>query len=202
MQLSKKKLGLIIAVCLISTLTVGFMWGYQTGLNIEGIGGLSFSAHSIHMTISFYKNGQLIYSQYHAGKVTYEGMNMTLSKWTGNTTVYSYANTYMLSNVSCLALGYNTTAAQINQSMNYLPNEWVRVTAYPITTATPYNMCNWTCTIVPSGVPAGGFSANNLGICYTSTGNATSLVAYDTFDLVTGIDATFTITADFSLSLS
>jgi hypothetical protein len=136
-----------------------------------------------------YKDGVKIFQQYHAGAVTYLGMNVTLGKLTGDSW---YPITDYLLNVTYISIG---NQGSLSQSSVALPGEWNRTLGAFSHQA--YNSFNLTCTFYPD---AGPYTADCIGLNYDSAGN--NLWGYDTFAEVTNIDNTFTINVEFQVTVS
>ncbi len=196
-----KKLALLTAGTLISLLCVGILLIEFTPhmMRLFGSSDMDLSVKfldetPVHMNIKVYKQGKLLLSQYHAGAVTKLGMNMTLAKLTGDSTFYNLT-TYSM-NCTFISIGNQGT---LNTDSTVLPAEWNRTTATVEDEA--YNSFNLTCIIIPDA--GGPYTADCIGINFESgIGKDQTLFAYDTFTEVTGIDATFTITVEFIVSLS
>ncbi len=155
-------------------------------------GQVSHLNYTITATITFRRNGKIVYEYAGLDPLTTQGLTLNLAKLTGNGTYYNMT-TYNF-NATWLSVGYGT----VSSSSVVLPGEWDRVAGSQIAlTATSFNM---TATLIP---PAGGpYSANCFGINYESaTANTTDLYCYTTFGTVTGIDGNFTITPNVEVQL-
>lgn len=161
-------------------------------LAFNGSANMNFSVGSIHARITFYKNGELYYTQYHAGAMTKLGLNITLAKLTGdswyNLTAYNLNETY-------ISIG---NQGSLDSDSKVLPGEWNRTLATVEDEA--YNSFNLTCTFYPDA--SGPYTADCIGINLQSGIGKNDLTGYDTFIEVTGIDETFTITVEFIKSVS
>jgi hypothetical protein len=157
-----------------------------------GSAGFSFSAYSVHATITITKDGEKIFEQYHAGAVTKLGLNVTFAKLLGNATSYNMTQ-YNL-NITSISIGNKGT---LTTDSTCLPAEWNRTTAsqHDLT----YNSANFTAVFHPD---TGPYTADCIGINFEDGIGNNALFAYDTFTEVTGIDNTFTITVEFKLSAS
>jgi hypothetical protein len=185
---------LIIAVVVLSVALVGtlILSGMQHSVNMFGSVNLSFSTLSVHVTASFWKDGVLLHSAYHAGAVTQLGLNVTFAKLLGAATFYNLTQ-YNL-NVTYMSIGYNTS--NLTPALTCLPNEWNRTAATPHDAT--YNSCNWTAVIHPD---TGPYTAQCFGINFEGGIGNNALFAYDSYPTqVTGIDSTFTITLEFKVS--
>jgi len=153
--------------------------------------GLSASTHfEVHMTIKFWKDGKLVFQQYHAGFKTNLGMNVTFAKETGNATLYNMTQ-YNL-NTTFVSIGNGT----VGVASTILPNEWAKVAGVQHDgTFAGYNV---TATITP---PVGPNWADCIGLNYENVGlGYHDLIYYDTFSTVTGIDNSFVITVEFGIT--
>ena len=135
------------------------------------------------------KDGKVILKQYHAGAVTYLGMNVTLGKLTGDSW---YPLTAYLLNTTYISIG---NQGSLTQASVVLPGEWNRTLGTVEDQA--YNSFNLTCIFYPD---VGPYTADCIGINYDIAGN--NLWGYDTFAEVTGIDDTFTINVEFKVTVS
>ena len=163
-------------------------------LALYGSSSASFSIGSIHCTITMYKDGVKVFEQYHAGAMTTLGFNYTLGKITGNMTENYYNATSFPMNVTYVSIGDQGTvnAASIN-----LPGEWNK------TQGTHHDMLSSSFNVTAVFHPdTGPYTADCIGLCFDDTIGDGSLFCYDTFTEVSGIDNTFTITAEFKVSIS
>jgi hypothetical protein len=155
--------------------------------------GINFSVASLHSTIYFYKDGELVKSYAHPGVVTNLGKNMTMSKLTGNMTAYN-ATVYMY-NLTYISIG---NQGSLSASSTVLPGEWNRTSATMHDNA--YNTFNLTATIKPG---TGPYTADCMGVNWESgIAKDLTLWGYDTQPEVTGIDNTFTIAIEIQISVS
>lgn len=177
---------------LITALATSLFWNVFPREQIieHGSAGFSFTAYSVHCTVTMYKNGVKVFEQYHGGYATKLGLNVTLAKLLGNTTSYNMTQ-YNL-NITQISVGNMGT---LNTDSTVLPGEWNRTTAsqHDLT----YNSANWTAVFHPD---TGPYTLDCYGVnCEAGIGN-NALLFYDTCTEVTGIDNTFTITIEFKVS--
>jgi len=183
---------ILLVVALSIPSTINLYINGQTNLGT----GINKNLPEVHILVTIEKSGKTILRQYHAGYVTKIGMNFTLGKLTGNTTLYNgtqfYTNNY---NITYVSIGNQGT---LNTDSTVLPGEWNRTSATQHDGL--YNSCNWTAVFTGT---TGSQTADCVGLNWVSgIGMAYSLFCYDTFTEVTGIDSTFTITIEFKVSLS
>jgi len=154
--------------------------------------GLSAASHfQVHMIIKFWKDGKIVFQQYHAGFKTSLGMNVTFAKETGNATLYNM--TQYNFNTTFVSIG-NGTAPTIASTI--LPNEWAKVVG--VQHAGTYGGYNITAVITP---PVGPNWADCIGLNFEAVGlGFHDLIYYDTFSTVKGIDNSFTITVEFQVT--
>jgi len=138
------------------------------------------------------KDGKVIQSQYHAGVVTKLGMNMTMAKLTGAPAYYN--TTQMTAYIYWISIGNKGT---LDADSTCLPGEWNRT--LHVQHDAEYNACNFTAVFHPG---AGPYTADCIGMNFEDGLGNNALWCYDTFTEVTGIDATFTITVEFKISVS
>jgi hypothetical protein len=184
-------IGIIIGALISFSINYTIVLQRTIGVDIE-------ATRSIHATVWFYKDGELIFTYTHPGVLTNLGRNITLAKLSGdsgyNLTWYNWNTTY-------ISIG---NQGVLSNSSTVLPGEWNRTTATveDITaTGTSYSY-NLTCTFYPDA--AGPYTADCIGINVGSgtIGADETLWAYDTFTEVTGIDETFTINVEFKISIT
>jgi len=125
------------------------------------------------------------------GSVTKLGINCTFGKLTG--IAASYNMTQYPYNITSISIGNQGT---LTTDTTVLPGEWNRtaVTAHDAA----YNTCNFTASFKPD---TGPYTADCIGLNIgpVTIGLPYTLLAYDTFTEVTGIDNTFTITVEYRL---
>lgn len=148
--------------------------------------------YEVHTRIIIEKEGENgreeVLNEYHAGVVTNYGLNLTFNKLFGNSTGYNATEyNYNLTHVGIGNQGTLTAASTV------LPGEWNRTVADSQHDLS-YNQGNWTLVIYPGSGP---YTADCLGVYCHATNNC--LFLYDTFNEVTGIDDTFTITLEIIL---
>lgn len=163
-------------------------------LNVWGHVGVDFEATSVHSRIRVYKDGVLVFSEYHPGVVTNLGDNMTLFKLFGDTDM-QYVDIPFTDNATYISIG---NQGSLSASSVVLPGEWNR-TAGAIDNESQSSL-NVSCTFYPDN--AGPYTADCIGLNFNATASANNLWAYDTFTEVSGIDETYTINVDFSVSVS
>jgi hypothetical protein len=152
---------------------------------------------TVHCTVTFWKNGQIVFQQYHAGSLTYEGYNITMGKLLGNSSLYNM--TIYNENTTQVSIGYNTT--NMAQSLTVLPNEWNRTAGTVHDIVVNANPSSWNLTaIIHPGT--GPYTAGCIGINYESGIGNNALFGYDTFAQKTGIDNAYTITVEFKVSVA
>jgi hypothetical protein len=125
------------------------------------------------------------------GSMTKLGINCSFGKLTGvaasyNMTQYNY-------NITSISIGDQGT---LNTDSTVLPGEWNRTAATAHDAA--YNTCNFTAVFHPD---TGPYTADCIGLNIgpVTIGLTYTLLCYDTFTQVTGIDTTFTITVEYRL---
>jgi len=183
---------ILLVVALSIPSTINLYINGQTNLGT----GINKNLPEVHILVTIEKSGKTILRQYHAGYVTKIGMNFTLGKLTGNTTLYNgtqfYTNNY---NITYVSIGNQGT---LNTDSTVLPGEWNRTSATQHDGL--YNSCNWTAVFTGT---TGSQTADCVGLNWVSgIGMPYSLFCFDSFSEVTGIDSTFTITIEFKVSLS
>lgn len=197
---------LIMAITLIACLAIGFFAiGYkaaETTIYIESTVGLTSGidnpsnpeeVSSVHCRIRIYKGTDLIMDQYHSGVVTDLGDNVTIAKLFGDG---DYNLTQYDMNATFISIG---NYSSIDSTATILPSEWNR-TAGTVEDEGASTL-NITATIYPDA--SGPYIADCIGLNLEGTiGTPQSLWAYDTFTEVTGIDESFTINIEFSISVS
>ncbi len=180
---------------MLTAFIVSYHYETQKNLTINGGANLDFKPdnakvpYEVHTRIQIYKGEEKILDEYHAGAVTKLGLNATFAKLSGNAT--SYNSTQYNLNLTYVGIG---NAGTLNTDSTILPGEWNR-TAADTQHDLAYNTMNWTTVIHPG---TGPYTADCLGVYFEAAGN--SLFLYDTFNEVTGIDNTFTITLEIILS--
>jgi hypothetical protein len=188
--MDKKTLTLFIAsiCCLSLGISLIIASFYIPTLSIRNI--LAGPHYEVHATIKVWKGNQLILNEYHAGNVTNLGLNLTMTKLSGNVGAYNQT-TYPM-NCTFISIG---NRGALTKASTELPGEWNRTTA---TFEDPaYNSFNLTCTFYPD---TGPYTADCIGVNYqTGIGNG-ALFCSDIFTEVTGIDDTFTINVEFKVS--
>jgi hypothetical protein len=148
--------------------------------------------YELHGTISFYKNGVLLYRFYHPGTLVKLGMNLTMTKLSGYAPTYNQTTFPM--NLTYISIGNQGT---LNTDSTELPGEWNRTAA--TTSACAYNSFNLTATFYPDSGP---YTADCWGINYQDGIGNGALFGYETFAEVTNIDSSFTITIEEQISVS
>jgi hypothetical protein len=125
------------------------------------------------------------------GSMTKIGINCTFGKLTG--IAASYNMTQYPYNITSISIG---NQGSLNSDSTVLPGEWNRTTVTPHDVA--YNTCNFTAVFKPD---TGPYTADCIGLNIgpVTIGLAYTLICYDTFTEVTGIDNTFTITVEYRL---
>jgi len=193
--LSKKHVGLGVAIVALAVLVTAFaMNAYWTAkvANFYGNVGIDLVTRSIHASVKFYKDGELVFESYHPGNVTDIGDNQTLAWVFGDD---DYNVTSYLKNSTYISIG---NMGILNESSTVLPGEWNR-TSGTIKNETGSQL-NITCTFEPD---AGPYTADCIGINWEpGIGVDGNLWASDIFNEVTGIDDTFTIDVEFQISVS
>ena len=184
--------GVIATVAVLATVLI--MSAYYTSLNLYGSTSMDFSLRSIHATITMTKGGVEIFRQYHAGAMTNLGANLTMGKLTGNFT-NAYNVTMWNLNTTFVSIGNQGTPPSATTTV--LPGEWNRTAA--VMHANTYHSFNLTAVFYPG---TGPYTADCIGINYEDGIANNALFGYDTFTEVTGIDSTFTITIEFSVTVS
>ena len=163
-------------------------------LDLFGNLGVDLETSSIHCRIRMYKDGELVFDQYHTGVVTDLGDNITLFKLFGDTDMQAN-NVAFTENCTFISIG---DQGSLSESSDVLPGEWNRTAG---TIDNEYqSYLNVSCTFYPDN--AGPYTADCIGLNTNSTAGAHNLLMYDTFTEVTGIDETFTINVDFKISVS
>lgn len=185
--------GTIGCLMLLSSLMLVYPW--QHNIDLGGGAGLSFSAYSVHATVTMWKDGVKISEEYHAGSVTQLGLNMTFAKLTGNSTVYNM--TYYSFNNTFISIGNYTVSAALNTTCTKLPGEWNRTSANMHDCT--YNSFNLTAIFYPD---TGPYSANCIGVNFEDGIGNGALFAYDTVNQATGIDDSYTVVIEFKISAS
>jgi hypothetical protein len=125
------------------------------------------------------------------GSMTKMGINCTFGKLTG--IAASYNMTQYAYNITSISIGDQGT---LNTDSTVLPGEWNRTA---VTAHDPgYNTINYTATFKPG---TGPYTADCIGLNIgpVTLGLTYTLICYDTFTEVTGIDNTFTITVEYRL---
>lgn len=195
-----KKLYALVSLVLVLSLSLGSAFYFFNGnnLNINGDAGLNVQSnqqqvnptYKVDATIYFTrepKPGEVVL----VGSWTKMGINATFGKITG--LAASYNMTQYLYNVTSMSIG---NQGVLNTDSTVLPGEWNRTAVTPHDAL--YNSINYTAVFKPDAGPytADAFGLNigpvTIGLDYT-------LIAYDTFTEVTGIDNTFTITGEFRI---
>lgn len=158
---------------------------------LDHASGLKYGlGYNVYATITFTQNGKLVYYYSGLDPLTNLGLNLTFAKLTGSST---YNLTTYNMNTTYVSLGNYTSA--MNGATTALTGEFVRVSG--TIHAQVYNGYNITGTF--SGL-AGTNSSNCMGVNYaSSTIGQNDLFGYTTFNLVTGIDSTFVITAEIQV---
>lgn len=147
---------------------------------------------NVYATISFYKNGKLIYHFSGLDPLTNLGLNLTFCKLTGITTNGYNSTTYNL-NTTYISLGNYTSV--MDSTTTTLTGEFIKVSG--TIHAVVYNGFNITGSF--SGF-SGTNSSNCMGLSYENSNiGQNALFGYTTFGLVTGIDSTFVITAEIQV---
>jgi len=190
--MKKKTVGigvaLVTASVVVTALLVSSFYTAQL-LQVWGRVGITLETHSIHCTVTFYQDGEVVYRFHHPGNVTDIGDNQTLYWLFGDPAMTE--GTYA-SNVTYISIGNQGT---LNDASTQLPGEWNRTLA-TIEYQTQSQL-NLTCTFYPDN--GGPYTADCIGLNYAASGDG-NLWAYDILDEVTGIDETFTIDVDFQVS--
>jgi len=196
----------IMAITLVSCLLVAvFTLGYktaETNIYIESDIGLasgidnpaeSHPESDVHCRIRIYKDSSLIMDEYHAGVVTDLGDNTTLAKLFGDA---DYNMTQYNMNATYISIGNQSS---IDSTVTVLPDEWNRTIGTVEDEGA--STLNVTATFYPDS--NGPYIADCIGLNLEGgIGVDSSLWAYDTFSEVTGIDETFTINIEFSITVS
>jgi hypothetical protein len=188
----------IAAIVILSVALVLAVFAYVSleaqYLKLNGSMGISFTCASLHTKYTFEKDGKVVFQQYHDGAVTNLGLNTTLAKLTGYSTYYN--DTVFDLYTTWVGIG---DKGSLDADSVILPGEWNRTSA-TIHDAT-YNSFNLTAVFHPD---TGPYTADCIGVYYEGTegGGPESLWGYDTFNEVTGIDETFTITIEIKISVS
>lgn len=202
---TNKKQEIIITTIVIASFLSGLVFfnALET-LNLIHVNsqfGMSFTVGSIHSTITITDGkGNVVLSEYHAGALTQMGMNFTLANIVKNSTgAPSYNATYYTNalNLTFVAIGNQTATWVCNNTETVLPSEWNRTAGnqHDFT----YNTFNVTAIFK-------GAAATQVADCISlnfedGIGNNAQW-GYDTFTEVTGIDSTFTITAEIKVTVS
>lgn len=196
---------IIMAITLIACLAVGFFAvGYkvaETTIYIESEVGMtsgidnpveSHPKSDVHCRIRIYEQGTLVLDEYHSGIVTDLGDNATLAKLFGDS---SYNLTQYNMNATFISIGNLTS---MDSTHTILQGEWNR------TAGTVEDQGASTLNITAIFYPdAGPYIADCIGLNLEGgIGVDDSLWAYDTFSEVTGIDDSFTINIEFSITVS
>ena len=194
-MVDKKTLLIVLAVSVLSSLATAMITtAYFSSFTVNmysGV-GLDFETHSIHCRIRMWQNEEKVFDQYHAGKVTELGENMTLAWIFGDS---DYNVTEYMCNVTYISIG---NKGSLSESSVVLPGEWNRTAGVIDNEHQSY--LNISCTFYPDNV---GYTADCIGLNWNSTASSTgNLWAYDEFTEVTGIDETFTINVDFKITVS
>ena len=146
--------------------------------------------YSIFASITFSKNGKIVYEYSGLDPLTNLGLNLTFAKLSGSST---YNLTTYNMNTTYVSLGNYTTA--MNGDTVALSGEFIRVSG--TIHAQVYNGFNVTGIFQNL---AGTNSSNCMGLNYESASiGQNDLFGYLTFGLVTGIDSTFIITAEIQI---
>lgn len=183
-------LGLVAIGVLIGAV---FTMNFGPFLNFYGYIGVNLETTSVHARIRIWKGSELILDEYHSGVVTDLGDNTTLCKLFGDTT---YNETQYDLNATYISIG---NQGSLSSSSTVLPGEWNR-TAGSLEDQVQSQL-NITCTFYPDA--GGPYTADCIGLNFEDgIGKDNTLWAYDTFTEVTGIDETFTISVEFSVSVS
>lgn len=183
---------ILLGGCLLGYGFVGLFVSQQVQEHTSGsLGKIGFEVHS---TITFWRYGQIVFQEYHAGSFTYLGYNLTFAKLLGNASLYN--GTLFNLNTTFVSIGWTDTSANMNQTLTVLPNEWNRTSGSShdiIVNANPSSF-NLTGIIHPD---VGPYNASCIGINYESGIGNNALLCYDTFTKKTGIDNTYTITIEW-----
>jgi hypothetical protein len=149
--------------------------------------GLSYNVYA---TLTITKNGKLFLYWSGLDPLTNLGFNLTCAKLSGSN---SYNLTTYNLNTTFVVLANYTTITPNSGSVT-LQNEFMIVSG--IIHAQVYNGYNITGTF--SGF-TGTNSTNVFGLCYENGLGNNALFAYTTFNLITGIDNTFTFTIEIQI---
>jgi hypothetical protein len=161
----------------------------------QGSLGMTFTTGSIHATITMTRNGEKIFEQYHAGSITIWGSQFAVTKIC-NTTEFNATLLSQNCNLSWISIGNKGALGPTDLE---LPGEWNR------TLATQHDFTggpvafNLTAVFHPG---VGPYTADCIGINYEPGIGNGALFGYDTFAEVPNIDNTYTITAEFIVTVS
>lgn len=122
--------------------------------------------------LRFYQNGKLSSIEELGSAMTKIGINLTMAKLTGNTTIGLVSD--YLYNLTYIALG---TDVGLTTSSTVLPNEWNRTSGDQVILENGAR-CNLTATIYPSG--SGSTNATSVN-WKSGIGTDNSMIFYDTF---------------------
>jgi hypothetical protein len=190
--MSNRKIALFsVSMITIFILILGFSLNSFNNSFINQKGNTMSINYQVNAEITFKKNGKVVYHFSGLDALTNQGLNLTFCKLTGDNTFYNMT-TYNM-NTTRVSLGNYTTA--LSSSSTNLGGEWIRVSG--TIHAQAYNGFNITGTF--SGL-TGTNSSNCMGIEYGgATMNNNDLWGYITFSQITGIDSSFTITAEIQV---
>jgi hypothetical protein len=201
MNIIKKRNAALTAIIAVALLSGFFAGGFLTNKNLLFSGSTNNSIASSFGTSDAppYNIDATVYVTHktpagqieYVGSMTKMGINCTFGKLTG--LAASYNMTQYPYNITSISIGDQGT---VNTDSTVLPGEWNRTTATPHDAG--YNTINYTAVFHPD---AGPHTADCIGLNIgpVTIGLAYTLIAYDTFTEVTGIDTTFTITVEYRL---
>ena len=196
--MNKRLVGLGIATFSIGVIVCAlFFMSFAPQLaSLYGNVGVDLETTSVHCRIRMWRDGVLVFDEYHAGVVTDIGDNHTLY-WVFGDSAMKPSNGSYSYNVTYISIG-NQDGGSLSTSSTQLPGEWNRTFA-TIEDQTQ-SALNLTCTFYPA---TGPYTADCIGLNWhplnASNGN---LWGYDTFTEVTGIDDSFEINIEFKVSVS
>jgi hypothetical protein len=149
--------------------------------------GLSYNVYA---TITVTENGKLLFYWAGLDPLTNLGLNLTCAKLSGSN---SYnLTTYNLNTTFVVLANYTTITPSASSVV--LQNEWIIVSG--VIHAQVYNGYNVTGSF--SGF-TGTNSTNAFGLCYENGLGNNALFGYTIFNLITGIDNTFTFTIEIQI---
>lgn len=191
---NKKKFTLEISVFVVMFIIILALAQFDRTLQIQQIDTTSKKYglfYNVYATITFSRFGKVVYYYSGLDPLTNLGLNLTFTKLTG---VNSYNLTTYNMNTTFVSLGNYTTA--MTGATTQLTGEFIRVSG--TIHAQVYNGFNIT-GVFQAPELQGTNSSNCMGVEYGSSSFNNDLFGYTTFNLITGIDNTFVITAEIQV---